>query len=216
MLMPPKSGHNINFGTMMQIRSVRMFPDGRSVIETSGTYRFRIMERGTLDGYMVGRIERIDDYPEEIGDTEESLAVALQNLGSTPSAPSSSSNPPRTLSGTPPDVAPVDTPSTSRLSSAHSPVPSNEALMDICRKFLARLQRGAEPWVVQRLNNTYGAMPADPSNFSYWVALVLPIDDVEKAKLFPIKSPRLRLRLVVYWIEQLNSNWWFSGGCIIT
>jgi hypothetical protein len=36
---------------------------------------------------------------------------------------------------------------------------------------------------------------------------VLPIEDMEKAKLLPVKSPLLRLRLVVHWIEQLNSNW---------
>ena len=36
---------------------------------------------------------------------------------------------------------------------------------------------------------------------------MLPINEVEKSKLLPIKSPRLRLRLVVYWIEQLKSNW---------
>lgn len=39
------------------------------------------------------------------------------------------------------------------------------------------------------------------------VTQVLPIDEHEKAKLLPIKSARLRLQLVVYWIEQLNSNW---------
>lgn len=36
---------------------------------------------------------------------------------------------------------------------------------------------------------------------------VLPIDEHEKAKLLPIRSPRLRLRLVVHWIEQLNNTW---------
>jgi hypothetical protein len=34
---------------------------------------------------------------------------------------------------------------------------------------------------------------------------------MEKAKLLPVKSPLLRLRLVVHWIEQLNSHW-FVGG----
>jgi len=58
-------------------------------------------------------------------------------------------------------------------------------------------------------------MPNDPSSFSFWVALVLPIDEHEKAKLLPIRSPKLRLRLVVHWIEQLNNNWWFSSGCVI-
>ena len=62
MIMPPsaaggRSAGN-DFGTMLEIKSVRMLPDGRSMVETNGVYRFRIMERGTIDGYMVGRIER--------------------------------------------------------------------------------------------------------------------------------------------------------------
>lgn len=44
---------------------------------------------------------------------------------------------------------------------------------------------------------------------------VLPIDEQEKAKLLPIRSARMRLRLVVHWIEQLNNNWWFSSGCVV-
>ena len=86
--------------------------------------------------------------------------------------------------------------------------PTNDQLMDTCKAFLDRLQRGAAPWVVQRLNSTYGAMPTDPALFSFWVALVLPIEEHEKAKLLPIRSARLRLMLVVHWIEQLNNNWY--------
>jgi len=69
------------------------------------------------------------------------------------------------------------------------------------------------------------------------MAMALPIEDTEKAKLLPVKSPLLRLRLVVHWIEQLNSNWfvglhawrgmreindpdaftrWFTNGCIVS
>ena len=67
MIMPPSAaggrstGHD--FGTMLDIKKVRMFPDGRSMVETQGTYRFRIMERGSIDGYMVSRIERCDPLP---------------------------------------------------------------------------------------------------------------------------------------------------------
>lgn len=43
---------------MLRILSVQMLPDGRSMVETIGTHRFRILESGTLDGYMVARIER--------------------------------------------------------------------------------------------------------------------------------------------------------------
>ncbi|KAJ7638831.1 PUA-like domain-containing protein [Roridomyces roridus] len=162
---PGVTAAQIDYGTMLEVRSVQMLPDGRSMVETWSTYRFRILERGTLDGYTVGRIERIDDIPD---------------------------------------------------SPALPPEPSNAELMQICTSFLNQLRRGTAPWVVQRLNNVYGPPPTDPAQFAYWVALVLPIDDYEKARLLPIRSARLRLRLVVHWIEQLNSNWWFNSGCVIT
>ncbi|KAM6495866.1 PUA-like domain containing protein [Amanita muscaria] len=162
MVMPPKPGcPQMDYGTMLEIRNVQMLPDGRSIVETWGTHRFRVMEQGTLDGYTIGRIERVDDCPDEMFDPQAT--------------------------------------------------PSNAELMQTCRTFLDRLQRGTAPWVVQRLNNAYGTIPDDPSAFSFWVALVLPIDEHEKAKLLPIRSARLRLLMVTHWIEQLNNNWYASG-----
>ena len=59
MVIPPNSGSpQVDYGTMLEIRNVQMLADGRSIVETWGTHRFRIMERGNLDGYMVGRVER--------------------------------------------------------------------------------------------------------------------------------------------------------------
>lgn len=59
MIMSPKPGSpQSDYGTMLEIRSVQMLPDGRSVVQTWGSSRFRILEKGSLDGYMVGRIER--------------------------------------------------------------------------------------------------------------------------------------------------------------
>jgi len=57
MIMPPRVGGRTDFGTLLEIRTVQMFPDGRSMVETWGVQRFRLLETGTLDGYMVGRIE---------------------------------------------------------------------------------------------------------------------------------------------------------------
>jgi len=60
MVMPPKStstNAGMDFGIMLEIRCVKMLPDGRSLVQTLGGSRFRILERGTLDGYAVGRIE---------------------------------------------------------------------------------------------------------------------------------------------------------------
>ncbi|OBZ76043.1 LON peptidase N-terminal domain and RING finger protein 1 [Grifola frondosa] len=222
---PAGGGAGNDYGTMLAIKNVRMLPDGRSLVETWGTWRFRIMERGTLDGYTVGRIERIDDYEEELdGDAEEPPvadavraeigegvelgvggAIALTSVVAPPSAQPSAVPPPG-----------LDACSVSRatLLPTLPRVPTNEELMAKCHAFLDQMREGT-PWVVQHLNNAYVPMPNDPASFSFWMALILPIDDHEKAKLLPIRSPRLRLRLVVHWIEQLNSNWWFSGGCVV-
>ena len=55
---PAHDGLTINYGTMLRIQSVKILSDGRSVIETWGTHRFRIINRVETDGYMVGQIER--------------------------------------------------------------------------------------------------------------------------------------------------------------
>jgi hypothetical protein len=47
-----------------------------------------------------------------------------------------------------------------------------QQLTDACRAFLVQIQRGAAPWVVQRLNYICGPMPTDPTHFSYWMAMV--------------------------------------------
>jgi Lon protease-like protein len=60
-VMPPQTSANLSqggdYGTIVTIQSVKMFSDGRSLLETIGAQRFRILERGTLDGYTVARIE---------------------------------------------------------------------------------------------------------------------------------------------------------------
>lgn len=50
-----------------------------------------------------------------------------------------------------------------------------QELVDLCLAFLDQIQRGAAPWVVQRLNRLnhhYGPMPTDPAYFSFWMAMV--------------------------------------------
>lgn len=63
MVLPARGGGTIEYGTMLEIRSVQTLPDGRSMIETVGSWRFKIVEKGTLDGYIVGRVERFISSP---------------------------------------------------------------------------------------------------------------------------------------------------------
>ncbi|CAI4212118.1 unnamed protein product [Parascedosporium putredinis] len=45
-------------GTLLRIKNVRVFPDGRSLVEATGMSRFRIVEHSLLDDYIVARVER--------------------------------------------------------------------------------------------------------------------------------------------------------------
>ncbi|KIJ20037.1 hypothetical protein PAXINDRAFT_166204 [Paxillus involutus ATCC 200175] len=231
MIMPPRAapmpGHGTNagseFGIMLEIKSVHMYPDGRSMVETWGIHRFRILERGSLDGYMIGRIERIDDYDDDLAgwaagdnDAASSSSHAAQLVSLSPSPQSLLT---RIVSSVSAPVTPVSATS-SQASTSSRPSQqfiSTSALLETCHAFLRQLRAGTAPWVVQRFNYTYGPQPpdTDPGAFSFWMGMVLPIDEHEKAKLLPVKSARLRLRMVVGWIEQLNSNWWFSSGCTV-
>lgn len=71
------------FGTLLHIVSVQMLPDGRSLIETRGLWRFRVTDWGMLDGYIVGNIERYDDVSlaeeEHLENAETSMPVTPGN-----------------------------------------------------------------------------------------------------------------------------------------
>lgn len=251
------------YGTMLEIKTVQMLPDGRSMIETVGSHRFRVMEKGSLDGYTVGRIERLDDISAEAEYELEQASMGNFDLW-TESSPRSSDRGNRSsesgnVSGSSgaTSSSPSSADSTSMMTLAEareahaafqaaigldslnrgrresaigeqrSPTTVNAAstfvqrptseLIGVCSSFIETLRSGSAPWLMTRLNDTYGPMP-DPSNvaaFGYWMALVMPIDEHEKAKLLPIRSSRLRLCIVVHWIEQLRQTWWFNHGCSI-
>lgn len=46
---------------MLQIRSVHFLPDGRSVVDTIGGKRFRVLSRGMKDGYCIANIKYLED-----------------------------------------------------------------------------------------------------------------------------------------------------------
>lgn len=51
----------VDYGCMLIIRSVHFLPDGRSVVDTIGGKRFRVLSRGMKDGYSTADIEHLAD-----------------------------------------------------------------------------------------------------------------------------------------------------------
>ncbi|XP_052018374.1 LON peptidase N-terminal domain and RING finger protein 1 isoform X1 [Apodemus sylvaticus] len=62
-----------DYGCMLQIRNVHFLPDGRSVVDTVGGKRFRVLKRGMKDGYCTADIEYLEDVKIENGDEIRSL-----------------------------------------------------------------------------------------------------------------------------------------------
>lgn len=50
-----------DYGVMLEIRDVQYFPDGRSVLDTVGGRRFKVLSRGCRDGYNTAKVEFIKD-----------------------------------------------------------------------------------------------------------------------------------------------------------
>lgn len=67
MVLPGREpGEVHSYGTMLKVQSCRTLEDGRSIVETVGTWRFRVVDHSLLDGYTVGRVERVEDVSPEV------------------------------------------------------------------------------------------------------------------------------------------------------
>ncbi|GAA6004073.1 hypothetical protein JCM10207_002412 [Rhodosporidiobolus poonsookiae] len=209
MVLPAKGdvpGAVNEYGTMLRITSCNVLEDGRMIIETVGTHRFRLLKRGFLDGYSVGRVERVDDVSPEQEAALEQAALARNDMlddeggyvepigGAQQQYAGQPSRPPMT---------------------GNMELPT-EALMQICLDFVRTLRAGSSPWIIERLNRTVGEMPTDPHDFTWFAAEVFPVEDHVKVVLLQITSVRERLRLIVFWIEQFRSSWWYTRGCTIS
>lgn len=62
-----------DYGCMLIVRSVHFLPDGRSVVDTIGGKRFRVLSRGMKDGYNTADIEHLVDTKMEDGEELQKL-----------------------------------------------------------------------------------------------------------------------------------------------
>lgn len=50
---------------MLEIRDVQYFTDGRSLVDTIGGKRFRVVSRGQREGYNTAKVEFLQDQETE-------------------------------------------------------------------------------------------------------------------------------------------------------
>ncbi|CAG08257.1 unnamed protein product [Tetraodon nigroviridis] len=64
-----------DYGCMLQVRDVKFFPDGRSVVDTIGVSRFKVLSHGQRDGYHTAKIEYLEDKRVEAEELAELLKL---------------------------------------------------------------------------------------------------------------------------------------------
>jgi Lon protease-like protein len=178
----------LEYGTLLQIVSCELLPDGRSFVETKGISRFRVLEHGIRDGYDVGRIERVDDVSlsQEMRLEEEDLVNAQRQAQEY-----NSQNPQVPLT-------PANFP----------PLLSTLQIFHTCKSYIMAMGSQSQPWLSQKFVNVYGECPDDPALFPYWFASVLPITEEEKYLLLKTTSVRERLKIVHNWIGRIQAKWY--------
>ena len=196
--------HFYQYGTMLHIVNMHLMPDGRSLIETVGVSRFRVLSQGTLDGYTVGKVERVDDM--SIADEEALEASETSNSNSTPTTPGQFPSEDHSENA-PPRHSPNPNRSPSNLD---FDTMSTQDLMIIGSSFIKKMREQSAPWLHRRVFHAYGEPPDDPALFPWWFASVLPTVDAEKYKLLATSSVRERLKVCARWIAQLEAQRWYG------
>ncbi|KAL4987255.1 PUA-like domain-containing protein [Aspergillus falconensis] len=68
----------MQYGTILAINRHELLPDGRSLLIATGTSRFRVLSWELVDGYHVGKIQRVEDVSiseEEAQESRETTAI---------------------------------------------------------------------------------------------------------------------------------------------
>lgn len=69
MCIPDDDGSPKTHGTLLRIVKFEQLPDGRSLVETVGDRRFKIIEKGMRDGYHVAKVEWVAEEKEDETDS---------------------------------------------------------------------------------------------------------------------------------------------------
>jgi Lon protease-like protein len=178
----------LEYGTLLEIVNYELLRDGRSFIESRGIGRFKVRDHGMLDGYNVGRVERIED----VSLAEEGAAEQRETTMARDYAEVFSREHPQTP--LPNDIA------IEALSTQH--------LLDSCTSFVREMREASAPWLRERIIQVYGEPPDDPALFPYWFASVVPIVEEEKYVLLQTTRVRERLKIVYSWIGRIRGQRW--------
>ncbi|PHH66052.1 hypothetical protein CDD81_577 [Ophiocordyceps australis] len=230
--------HFCELGTLLRIVNAQFYPDGRSLIETVGLSRFRVVRYGLLDGYTVAKTERVDDVSveeeealeaTEVGydadlDTAGNANLVVLDQGGQDAHDNDSDS--KTLHSGGEPLAATDSllhrPSTTRregrpLTIEDLNMMSTESLICFAKDFVRRMGQQSARWMTDRMLAIYGECPDDPIVFPWWFASTLPVKEYEKYRLLATSSVRERFKICALWILEIQRSHWSRSlqDCVI-
>ena len=181
----------MEMGVLVQIEHFQTLPDGRSFLQCRGISRFKVVAHGMLDGYVMGRIQKVEDI--SLAEEEQ---LEARELGAALSVPLAEQNSTSSNNSNNNNILNLDRVSTSEL-------------FAIGQNFVQRARERSAPWLQGRIIDVYGGPPEDPAIFPYWFASVLPLHEDEKYKLLPTMSVRERLKITARWVQRIEAQRWY-------
>ena len=198
-----------DYGTTAFIKDVQMLPDGRSVLDTVGARRFKVLEKSIKDGYNVAKVEWIEDTEadDELDATfaadersfrrtaaaagEEAREEGRRGPGRTgASAPPPGSPPGRTSSDVPRDVRGL-----ARDLADH--------VRELVGDRLVHLEAQVGPM---------GDLEESPGDFSFWLARAIRVPDSIAYGLLPMRSAWDRLHMLKSFFDAMSPRRGASGA----
>ncbi|PKK63648.1 hypothetical protein RhiirC2_685876 [Rhizophagus irregularis] len=88
--------------------------------------------------------------------------------------------------------------------------PTTSQLINMAREFIHHNELVSLMFHIRHIRNlatSLGEIPENAADFSFYAALLLPINDEEKYELLEIRSAKGRMKMVVNWIDDLKSQW---------
>jgi len=145
-----------------------------------------------LDGYNVGRVERVEDVSlAEEGALEQRETTMARDYA---------------------EIFFREHPQTPLPADIAVEALSTQQLLDTCTSFVREMREASAPWLRDRIIQVYGEPPEDPALFPYWFASVVPIVEEEKYILLRTTHVRERLKIVYSWIGRIRGQRWSTGS----
>lgn len=190
-----------DYGTMLEIRSIEAINGNdtinglpRFLVTCYGVYRFKVLERGTRDGYHTAIVERIEDVDEndEVVRRAEALPPPVPNEEGWETEESDAEEGDENREP-------------GERASKSSPTLAEKLV--VCRDRMEQLVNSLSPLERHHFETQYGTAPEADEDFSWYLGnVILGNEEALKLNLLKMNSVRQRIDFLYPFVDSLGSS----------